>query len=158
MAVKVCVFSDSHGYAENMIAAVELERPSACVFLGDGERDLDELMRRYPNITFYAVRGNCDIFSELNSALCFTIEGVRIYATHGHMSNVKIESRYDTLASQAVDAGAQIALFGHTHSQHHSVNHGVTLINPGQAGRGYYPCYAVLTLENGTFQTELKSM
>ena len=155
---KICVFSDSHGHAGNMIAATGLEKPDAVFFLGDGERDVEELADSYPDLPIHAVRGNCDFFSNEKSSLCCRIEDVTIYATHGHMSRVKYEYDLETLTSQAVEAGADIALFGHTHSQQIMHKRGVTLVNPGQAGRGYYPCYAVLTIDGRSFDVDLRTM
>ena len=63
-----------------------------------------------------------------------------------------------TLTYQAKEAGADIALFGHTHYQHLSENDGVTLLNPGTIGYGYYCSYAVLNIENGEFNIELKGI
>ena len=156
--MKVCVFSDSHGYAANMISAIELEKPDACLFLGDGERDLCKLEKKFPDLPVYAVRGNCDFGTELKNVLICVIEGVTIFMTHGHLSYVKYEYDLDTLTSQALEAGADIALFGHTHDQHISENRGVTLINPGSVGRGYYPAYAVLNIEGRRFTADLKSI
>ena len=156
--MKACVFSDSHGFAGNMIAAIELEKPDLCFFLGDGEKDIAKVSDKYPGMPVYAVRGNCDFVSELDSTLSCEIGGVTIFATHGHLSNVKYEDRLDTLASQALEAGADVALFGHTHSQNLSWNRGVMLLNPGSAGRGYYPAYAVLEIENGSCRADLRSM
>lgn len=156
--MKVCVFSDSHGYAANMISAIELEKPDACLFLGDGERDLYKLEKKFPDLPVYAVRGNCDFGTELKNVLICVIEGVTIFMTHGHLSYVKYEYDLDTLTSQALEAGADIALFGHTHDQHISENRGVTLINPGSVGRGYYPAYAVLNIEGRRFTADLKSI
>ena len=156
--MKVCVFSDSHGYAGNMIAAIELEDPDLCFFLGDGERDIIKVGERFPDLPVYAVRGNCDFRTKLSSSLCCAAGGVTIFATHGHMSDVKYENGFDTLTSQALRAGARIALFGHTHSQHLSENQGVMLLNPGSAGRGRHPGYAVLTIENGKYRADLKSI
>ena len=156
--MKVCAFSDSHGYAENMIAAIELEDPDLCFFLGDGERDIAKVGERFPDLPICAVRGNCDFRSELSMSLCCEVGGVMLFAAHGHLSNVKYEDRLDTLTGQALQAGASVALFGHTHCQHLSENRGVTLVNPGSCGRGYYPGYAVLTIENGKCSAELKSI
>lgn len=156
--MKVCVFSDSHGYAGNMIAAIELENPDLCFFLGDGKRDIAKVSERFPDLPVYAVRGNCDFRSNMSSSLCCAAGGVTIFATHGHMSNVKYENDLDTLTYQALQAGADVALFGHTHSQHLSKNNGVMLLNPGSAGRGYYPGYAVLTIENGKCSADLKAI
>jgi putative phosphoesterase len=113
--MKACVFSDSHGVAKNMIAAIELEKPDFCFFLGDGERDIDKIRGKYPDLPIYAVRGNCDFRSDLNRLIICNVEGVIIFATHGHLSNVKYEDELNTLTYQAKEAGADIALFGHTH-------------------------------------------
>jgi len=156
--MKACVFSDSHGYAANMMNAVRLEKPDAVFFLGDGDRDIAELETKFPGLAVYAVRGNCDFRSERDNAMIVTTDGVRIYMTHGHLSDVKYDSRLELLTEQALEAEADIALFGHTHRQHMSENREVTLINPGESGRGWYPGYAVLNIENGAFSAELKTI
>ena len=156
--MKICVFSDSHGYAANMISAIELEKPDIVLFLGDGEKDLARLEEKFPELQIYAVRGNCDFGTKLKNLLIVKVDGVTIFMTHGHLSYVKYDYRLETLTSQALEAGADIALFGHTHEQHLSESNGVTLLNPGSAGRGYYPGYAVLEIENGRFHADLKAI
>ena len=62
--MKILVFSDSHGNEDNMIRAVERERPftlDAIVHLGDGWRDAEALHRLYPRIPLEQVPGNCDL-------------------------------------------------------------------------------------------------
>ena len=156
--MKICVFSDSHGTADNMITAIELEHPEMCFFLGDGSRDIERIGKRYPEMPIYAVKGNCDFMSKFDTSLRCEIDGVCIFAVHGHQSSVKYEDRLDTLTSQALDADADIALFGHTHMQYIAENEGVTLINPGSVGDNYYPGYAVLTIENGKYSADLKAL
>ena len=156
--MKICVFSDSHGFTGNMISAIDLEKPDACFFLGDGDRDITQMIEKYPKIPFYVVRGNCDLWSNESSTITMEIEGVKIFATHGHLSYVKYDFEFETLVSQALEAKADIALFGHTHRQHLSENYGVTLLNPGSIGRGYYPGYAVLNINNGKFHADLKTI
>lgn len=156
--MKICVFSDSHGYADNMIAAIGIEKPELCFFLGDGERDIAKVAEKYPDLPIYAVRGNCDFRSDNSSSIVCEIEGVTIFATHGHLSNVKYEYELDTLVSQAREAGAEVALFGHTHRQHLSHKLGVMLLNPGTAGMGYYSSYAVLNIKNGFCNADLKGI
>ena len=104
--MKVCVFSDSHGYAGNMMTAIGLEKPDLCFFLGDGERDIDRVIEKYPELPVYAVKGNCDFRTELSSSLFCEVEGVKIFATHGHLSRVKYDFDLETLTSQAAEAGA----------------------------------------------------
>ena len=152
--MKICVFSDSHGREGKMADAIAFEQPDACFFLGDGERDLAVIEECFPKLKIYAVSGNCDFVSMLKSSRCCEIEGVTIYATHGHLSRVKYEAELDTLTSQAQEAGADVALFGHTHRQHLSYNRGIMLLNPGTV---HYGEYAVLTIENGRCTAELTS-
>ena len=152
--MKICVFSDSHGYKGYMADAIAFEQPDLCFFLGDGERDLGEIEEMFPKLKIYAVRGNCDFRTMLSSSLCCELGGVTIYATHGHLSAVKYEYDLETLTSQALEVGAEVALFGHTHRQHLSYNRGVMLLNPGTA---HYGDYAVLTIENGRCSAELIS-
>ena len=152
--MKICVFSDSHGREGRMADAIAFEQPDACFFLGDGERDLSVIEECYPKLKIYAVRGNCDFVTMLKSTLCCEIEGVTIYATHGHLSGVKYESDLETLTSQAQEAGADIALFGHTNRQHLSYYRGMMLPNPGTVHNGESP---LLTIQIGRCSAELTS-
>ena len=141
-----------------MISVIKLEKPDICFFLGDGERDLARLEDNFPDLPIYAVRGNCDFNTDLQRLILCNVEGVIIFATHGHLSNVKREDDFRTLIYQAKEAGADIALFGHTHYQYLAEHDGITLLNPGSAGYGYYPGYAILNIENGTFAAELRTI
>ena len=156
--MKICVFSDSHGFAGNMVTAIDLEKPDQCFFLGDGDRDITYVKEKYPALPIHIVRGNCDLWSNEASVINCEIEGVKIFATHGHLAYVKYDFEFETLVSQAMEAKADIALFGHTHRQHLSDKYGITLLNPGSCGRGYYPGYAVMTINNGRFNAELKTI
>ena len=73
------------------------------------------------------------------------IEGVRIFATHGHLYSVK--STLARLAERAKSEGCRIALYGHTHCAREDDIDGVTLINPGNFSRysknGY--CYIAVS-------------
>ena len=86
--MKILVFSDSHGNEDNMIRAVERERPStldAIVHLGDGWRDAEALHRLYPRIPLEQVPGNCDLgrfegasaLSSSATAACCSATGTR---------------------------------------------------------------------------------
>jgi len=156
--IKLCVFSDSHGCAEHMIAAIKREEPALCFFLGDGERDLKTVQERFPSLPFYAVRGNCDMRSSLSSAIVCTVGGVCVFATHGHLYNVRYEPALDTLAAAAQEAGATVALFGHTHHACLEKQQGITLLNPGTIGRVSHPSYAVLSVSEGSCEAELKTL
>ena len=141
-----------------MIRAIAREKPALCFFLGDGERDLVQVQSRYPALPFYAVRGNCDWRSTLSASIVCTVGGVCIFATHGHLYEVKHEPNLDSLLRAAEEAGASLALFGHTHLPCLESRRGITLLNPGSIGRSAHPAYAVLTLDGARFRAELKTV
>ena len=37
------------------MTAIGLEKPDLCFFLGDGERDIDRVIEKYPELPVYAV-------------------------------------------------------------------------------------------------------
>ena len=156
--IKICVFSDSHGSPAPMIAAIEREKPALCFFLGDGERDLKQVQDSYPALPFYAVRGNCDYRSALSGSLVCSVAGVRIFATHGHLYDVKYEADLETLTTAAKQAGASLALFGHTHTACLRQEGGITVLNPGVIAFTSRPSYAVLSVEDRQFSAEIKRL
>jgi putative phosphoesterase len=154
--MKLLVFSDSHGYADNMLRAIEKEKPALCFFLGDGADDLKKLAQRFPDLPVQAVRGNCDLRSAAPELLRLTVEGVRIFACHGHLYRVK--SGYQTVCYAALEAEADLVLFGHTHIPYRDRAFGLELLNPGSVGQSSRPGWGLVTIDGGEFTTELKSL
>lgn len=157
--MKVCVFSDSHGVPDNMLHAVYVEEPDAVIHLGDGERDIKAMRRRYPNLTVYAVCGNCDAGASVSvpDRLLLTLEGVRVFAVHGHRHDVKYDQGLDYLLRSAAHEDADVILFGHTHVPYCETRGGVLVLNPGACAY-FQPRYANLYLENGKAWADLCSM
>ena len=88
-------------------------------FLGDGISDIEEIASSHPAIFFIAVRGNCDLsYSFLSRPLLkteeITLDGNHILLTHGDLYGVK--AGLSELCSLAESRGADIILFGHTHT------------------------------------------
>ena len=135
--MRILVLSDSHGSFKNLDDAIE-DQPSAktVIFLGDGEDELDDLRAAYPDITFYAVKGNCDLVSDKKTVEIIDIAGHRIYATHGHAHYVKMGDGRLRKAARA--AGADIALYGHTHVPLCDYEDGLYVMNPGSVTRPAY--------------------
>ena len=154
--MKICVFSDSHGTAENMIEAVRRETPELCFFLGDGERDLTVLQERFPNLPINTVRGNCDLRSVQPLSLRCAVGGLSIYAVHGHQHEVKYDDMLRELLRAALRANADVVLFGHTHLPLLERRLGMLIINPGTIGKVRKPSYALLTIEDGRAEGEIK--
>ena len=133
--MRIAVFSDSHGNEDNMVRAVERERPStldAIVHLGDGWRDAEALLRLYPRIPLEQVPGNCDLgrFEERERVVFFG--DCRVLLCHGHTLGVK--SSLLRASYEARERGAQALLYGHTHIPHIDYHDGLWLVNPGSIG------------------------
>ncbi len=110
--MRIVVISDTHGRREAVREVIERQGAyDALLFLGDGLRDIDE-----GTAGLVAVRGNCDGFfvgTDAPVEQLLTLDGVRIFMTHGHAYSVK--SGTERLLSHAHALGADIAIFGHTH-------------------------------------------
>ncbi len=139
-----------------MLRAIELEQPALCFFLGDGERDLEPVHQRFPSLVIHAVRGNCDLRSELPKYLCCTVGGLRIFAAHGHLHDVKYDPLLQELCGAAAREGADVLLFGHTHRAHREHSRGMEILNPGAVGNTAHPSYGLLRVNDGRAETEIK--
>ncbi len=144
--MKILIFSDSHGNLPPMETAVLEEKPDHIIHLGDMERDADDLRRFFPKIPVASIAGNCDYFTACERNRVFTLGGKKFFITHGHFYGVKLG--VDKLINTALVAGADVALFGHTHLPYYSEVQGMLVINPGTVGMGYRT-YGVLTIEAG---------
>ena len=141
--MKILVLSDSHSALSFMRRCIAWAGPDAVIHLGDHYDDGAAMAEEHPGIDFYQVPGNCDRYRYgVKDAEIRVVEvgGVRLYLTHGHLHHVK--SGLWSLLRDARAAGAQVALFGHTHSAHCGNEDGLWLINPGSCG--YYGGSAAL--------------
>ena len=123
--------------------------------LGDHLTDAEELSFACQDPDFYYVPGNCDYAPTVPQSLTLEFDDVRVFMTHGHIYGVKRD--LTALAGAAKDAGAQLALFGHTHIQHMEERNDITLLNPGTAGRFGRSGYAVVEITDGTFTCRLET-
>ncbi len=155
---KVCVFSDSHGFPDHMILAISQEMPEYVIFLGDGERDMERAEKQFPAAAFLHVCGNCDRHSAAPVVLNTEIAGKKIFATHGHHYKVKYDTSYSTLCYAAMEAGADIVLFGHTHIPYYDRHLGMDIMNPGTISRISRPTYGVLEIGFGKVSAKIKTV
>lgn len=155
--MKLLILSDSHGNPEPMVLAVEREQPQTIVHLGDYWRDGEALARRFPGIALYQVAGNCDSYDRrpdsTEKRLC-RFQGVTFYLTHGHREQVKFSLLRLRLAAQ--EAGAQVALFGHTHCAFGEEVDGLLMLNPGTCG-GLSGSYGVMELTEAGMRWEIRT-
>ena len=152
--MRILVVSDVHGQEGLFRQAIEAQPTARTVlFLGDGIRQAETMEEDYPDRTFYMVPGNCD-FSTRPKVREETWGGKRFYFTHGHIHDVKYGLyRIDMAARQA---GADIVLFGHTHTPYEEYADGLYLFNPGSLGYG--KTYGYVDVVGGGIRTAVVSL
>ncbi len=150
--MKVLILSDSHAGLSFMRSAVKTLRPDALIHLGDYYEDGQTIAFENSHIPMYQVPGNCDKYRVFDKpeALCLTVFGVKLYMTHGHNHGVKMTRH--RLIKEATQAGAQAALYGHTHQADcHREPDGMWVVNPGSCG-SYSGSVAVMEIAEGSIQ------
>ena len=134
--MKILVFSDSHAGLSFMRRCIRAVRPDAVVHLGDYFDDGQVICEENAHIPFYQVPGNCDKYRTpiwAREILILPVCGVTLYMTHGHRHFVKNST--GRLLADARAAGAQAALYGHTHIPDcHQEDDGLWVLNPGACG------------------------
>lgn len=154
--MRILVLSDAHRANFNTIEAIEKE-PSAEIvyYLGDGAGDVDSIANAYRDKkAFIIIKGNCDFASNYPEVDIRTLEGIKIYACHGHNENVKMTYFY--LKQHALSEKCNVVLFGHTHFQDYDYDddNGIHYFNPGSIKDGFY---GVIDIEkDGILFTEKK--
>ena len=148
--MRVLVVSDVHGKLNLLREAIEAQ-PTArdVIFLGDGLRQVEDVMDLYPDRTFYTVPGNCDFGAKDIPIRQEAFGGKRFYFTHGHLHDVKYTLYRLDMAAR--EAGADVALFGHTHIPYEEYADGLYLFNPGSLGYDY--SYGYVDIVGGGIRT-----
>lgn len=151
---KFLIFSDTHGDINRCLDIIEkADSVSAIFHAGDYTGDAEDLESIYPNIPIYYVKGNNDYFSKAPSHMLVTIDGVKIFITHGHEQNVKYEYEFMTLRKAAEKYDPDLIIFGHTHIPYTDYKGKATLLNPGSIR--YTGTYAEAEIENGKLKTKI---
>jgi len=161
--MKILVFSDSHGKSKAISDNIRLHLNNDGVdhvfFLGDGLRDFLSVMEEFPDIPYNFVPGNCDYgivipnnVKDRMSLGPITVGNKKFLIMHGHMHEVK--KTYQRAVDYAIDMGADILLFGHTHWAFDETLDGsfgghVRAINPGSCGSSINPTYALINIVGG---------
>lgn len=148
--MRVLVVSDSHSGLSYMRAWAKLLKPQVMIHLGDYFDDAQVLAGDWPGSRLIQVPGNCDLyrmFPKEPEIRVVKLEGVTVYLTHGHRHGVK--SSPAGLVVEARKAGADVALFGHTHqSVCWQTEDGMWVMNPGSCG-SFGGSVGLLELERG---------
>ena len=150
--MKILVFSDSHGDVASMERVLLRERPDHILHLGDCVPDAKALRKHGIPLTYVA--GNCDWGSDEPTILTPKFQRTKIYMTHGHLHRVKMH--YQLIFYAALEAEADILLFGHTHQAECFTKEGMWIMNPGACNdRG---SYGLITLTGGGAECCVKSV
>lgn len=163
--MKILVFSDTHGRAYKLQNIIDMHKDaSAILHLGDGYADLDH--KETYGIPVYKVKGNGEEWSVYATdgvplERTLDIGGKRIFMTHGHKFAVAYGFEY--AARHAEELGADILLYGHTHSPYENFVHAggdlggtkavkdLYIFNPGSLGEPRFstPSYGLVTIKDG---------
>ena len=142
--MRILVVSDTHGDTQSFKKVLDNSRDAEVVIhCGDGAAEVEYLRSYYPEKMFISVKGNCDLCCEAPNVEVRSIEGKKLFITHGNMYGVK--SGLYTLSCAARQEGADIAIFGHTHVPCEIYDDGLYLFNPGSL-RGYGGSYGYIDI------------
>ncbi len=145
--MRAAVFSDTHRNTRLMAEAIRRCQPDLVIHLGDHADDAEEVSLDFPDIPFSIVRGNCDFGSDAPDWDVVSLGPVKAFLCHGHLYNVKFLGP-SHLVYAALEHGASIALFGHTHVAMEERMGDVLVINPGTAGKGRDLSWALLEVRD----------
>ena len=158
--MKYVVMSDSHRDFEamNELVGMQYDSTNAFIFLGDGEREYDDIKMLYDKGIYYGVRGNCDMGSMSKGTDVIILNGVKVMITHGDQYNVKYG--IETAKTAARAAKCKVLLFGHTHEPMLDYEDGLYIMNPGSLHRSSNgkKTYGVLEIKNGQILTNIASL
>lgn len=151
--MRILVVSDTHRDYYTLNQVMKSQPKAEIVFhLGDGEDDIDRIKYLYENKTIISLRGNCDWGCNKPYIDERTVEGKKIFATHGHLYGVKLG--LENIISEAKRKEANILLFGHTHNAYNQYIDGMYVMNPGSL-RGYDASYGIIDICGGNIVTNI---
>lgn len=128
--MRIFVVSDTHGRINNFVnKAKSLEKPDLIIHLGDYVEDGLKIEKEM-GVETIVVKGNCDFYSTgFEEDEILTISGKRIFITHGHKYNVKMDIL--NLLYKGKEEKADLILFGHTHLSLLEKIDEIIIMNPG---------------------------
>lgn len=152
------IVSDTHrlnGYIKK--ACEYLKDCDLVIHLGDNIEDAAKIKQYYKGKVIN-VRGNCDFTKDVPSERIEIIENKKFFITHGHNYNVK--SNMINLKYKALEIGADIALFGHTHIAEIVEDDGILFINPGSVSmpRSGKNSIAFIEIIDGNIHANIKTL
>lgn len=153
--MRLLVLSDSHSYISTLESILKRERSADIIIhLGDFADDMSPLSEYTSQKGLIICRGNCDLYSyDYSEQHIFEADEKKIFCCHGHRYNVK--NGLYSLYCAGREHGADICLFGHTHTARLEDMNGKLLLNPGAVCNGEY---ATVDIINGEVKIIQKSI
>ena len=146
---KVIVISDSHGNMPKITALYPIFKEcDYIIHLGDTSGDGARIKKEFGDKTIL-VNGNCDPVKLGEDEVILNIEGVKIFATHGHLYSAK--TTLNRLYMRGNEENCKLVLYGHTHRAREDETLGITLINPGNLSRYSQNSYCYLVINGDKF-------
>lgn len=127
--MRILVISDTHGINKEIIETILKDKKAdMMIHLGDYVKD-GEKISKILGLPSVIVKGNGDYDSDYPEDRLVDIEDKKIFLTHGHKYNIK--SNIDNIYYKAMELGADIALFGHSHIALNIKEGDIIIMNPG---------------------------
>ena len=145
---RIIIVSDTHRHLEHIVAVLDNIREfDMIIHLGDNTDDARKLSGLYPEAEMISVQGNTD-FPRPDTPLEVVreIDGVRVFAAHGHMYGVKGGTTRIFYRGKEIEAKA--VFFGHTHIPVCEKEDGMWLLNPG-GHNSLHRSIGIAEIENG---------
>ncbi|WP_010234483.1 YfcE family phosphodiesterase [Clostridium arbusti] len=152
------ILSDTHrinGYIKK--ACEYVKDCNLLIHLGDNIEDVEEIKKYYKG-KIIKVSGNCDYTDKVPKERIEIIENKKLFITHGHEYNVK--NSLVNLKYKALEIGADIVLFGHTHVAKIVEDEGILFINPGSVSmpRNGQNSIAFIEIIDGNIHANIKTL
>lgn len=156
--MKVLIVSDTHKRNDNYFIAAEKEKPDLIIHCGDGEGS-EYALTEGVSCPVKIVLGNNDFFSQLPRELELTLEGYKVWITHGH--NYYVSMGNEIIKQEAAARGMDVVCYGHTHKPVIDIGADIIAVNPGSLSyprqEGRRPSYAIMEInENKKINLEIK--
>jgi putative phosphoesterase len=129
------------------------------IHLGDNTKDLQQVKKHFPDISYEYVSGNCDLLSSEPSQKTINICDKKIFITHGHDYGVKTSTHYIENIGKEMKVDA--VFFGHTHMPVEFFYEDILYVNPGSLGKPpnfLKRNYCEITIEKDEIKNVFKSI
>ncbi len=147
--MRIIVISDTHRHFNSLYDIVVKHKNEAFMFihLGDGQKEVEDMLDLFPDLNLISVRGNCDYASMQPETRVVFAGDERILCTHGFTLGVK--STLEHLKKRAKEENCRIALYGHTHKSDTRYEDEIYILNPGSPSvpRDSTPSYGIIDIE-----------